>query len=130
MVSFAEPRWTRISEECKNLVKRMIERDPERRVSAEEALKHPWFNSKSFVTSSPSPIPTINRYDNIKAMEKDDVKKEFGVFTCTPLLNHRTPNAQVQAQISPLILPNNEKCKKEGLEKVSPILAGIGGLVI
>jgi len=36
------PRWKVLSKEAKDLVHRMMKRDPERRYSALEALNHPW----------------------------------------------------------------------------------------
>lgn len=39
-----QPEWEYYSEESKDLVKRMLLVDPGKRITAEEALKHPWFN--------------------------------------------------------------------------------------
>ena len=44
---FNEYYWGRLSEEVKDLVMKMLHKDPEQRISAEEALQHPWF-SKDF----------------------------------------------------------------------------------
>ena len=38
-------RWSHISEEAKDLVEALLEVDPERRLSCEEALAHPWFTN-------------------------------------------------------------------------------------
>ena len=35
--------WHLISDEAKDLVHRMLELDPERRITIEEAVRHPWF---------------------------------------------------------------------------------------
>ena len=40
--SFKGPEWKGVSEEAKHLVARLMELRPERRLSAEAALKHPW----------------------------------------------------------------------------------------
>lgn len=34
--------WTRISVEAKDMVRKLMEVDPERRLSAKGALEHPW----------------------------------------------------------------------------------------
>nr|XP_027202838.1 LOW QUALITY PROTEIN: calcium-dependent protein kinase 2-like [Dermatophagoides pteronyssinus] len=36
--------WKNISSAAKDLIRRMLEYNPERRITAEEALKHPWMN--------------------------------------------------------------------------------------
>lgn len=50
MYNISGPRWDAISKPAKDLVKRMLVVDPNKRYSALEALKHPWvqgsFNSK------------------------------------------------------------------------------------
>ena len=43
--SMTEPAWDRISTEAKDLVKSLLEVDPEQRLSSEEVLQHPWFSS-------------------------------------------------------------------------------------
>ncbi|CAD8141063.1 unnamed protein product [Paramecium octaurelia] len=40
--SFDEPEWEDISADAKNLIKKMLVPDPEKRISASEALRHDW----------------------------------------------------------------------------------------
>nr|3DXN_A Chain A, Calmodulin-like domain protein kinase isoform 3 [Toxoplasma gondii] len=40
--SFDPPDWTQVSDEAKQLVKLMLTYEPSKRISAEEALNHPW----------------------------------------------------------------------------------------
>eukprot|EP00550_Attheya_septentrionalis_P008399 CAMPEP_0198283434 /NCGR_PEP_ID=MMETSP1449-20131203/3012_1 /TAXON_ID=420275 /ORGANISM="Attheya septentrionalis, Strain CCMP2084" /LENGTH=699 /DNA_ID=CAMNT_0043980019 /DNA_START=155 /DNA_END=2254 /DNA_ORIENTATION=- len=42
IVDFPLANWSGISEEAKTVIRRMLCSDPERRISAEEALKNPW----------------------------------------------------------------------------------------
>jgi len=45
-------QWTDISEDAKDLVSQMLEHDPDRRITVEDALKHPWIKvGKSFFVS-------------------------------------------------------------------------------
>ncbi|GIQ87685.1 calcium/calmodulin-dependent/calcium-dependent protein kinase, partial [Kipferlia bialata] len=39
---FPAPYWNDISDEAKDLVKRMMERDPRKRINAVDVMKHPW----------------------------------------------------------------------------------------
>jgi len=41
-VEYTEPIWNSISKECKDLLKRMLTYDTEKRISAKDALKSPW----------------------------------------------------------------------------------------
>ena len=41
-VSFEKPVWKGVSEMAKDLIRRLIVRDPAQRLPAEEALQHPW----------------------------------------------------------------------------------------
>lgn len=42
-IVFESEYWGNVSEEGKNLVSRLLERNPKKRLNAEEALRHPWF---------------------------------------------------------------------------------------
>lgn len=44
--SFQDPAWELVSEEAKDLVKRFLVVDPTKRITAHDALKHPWFTGK------------------------------------------------------------------------------------
>jgi serine/threonine protein kinase len=37
-----EPEWDEVSDDAKDLVKKLLTFDPARRISAAEALQHPW----------------------------------------------------------------------------------------
>ncbi|RRT53743.1 hypothetical protein BHE74_00011894 [Ensete ventricosum] len=43
--SFTEPPWTSISPEAKDFVKRLLSKDPRRRMTAAQALCHPWIRN-------------------------------------------------------------------------------------
>lgn len=43
--NFDDPPWPSLSSESKDLVKRLLHKDPEKRMTAAQALSHPWFNN-------------------------------------------------------------------------------------
>ncbi|KAM0950875.1 putative protein kinase CAMK-CDPK family [Dioscorea sansibarensis] len=43
--SFSEPPWPSLSSEAKDFVKRLLSKDPRRRMTAAQALSHPWFRN-------------------------------------------------------------------------------------
>ena len=42
MLQFAEPCWARVSEPARDMVRRLLDPDEARRMTAEQALCHPW----------------------------------------------------------------------------------------
>ena len=42
-VSFKDEIWNSISDEAKNLIKGMLDKNPKTRITAHECLEHPWF---------------------------------------------------------------------------------------
>lgn len=45
--SFARPVWNIISDEAKDLIRKMLIVDPAKRWSASECLKHPWITGEA-----------------------------------------------------------------------------------
>ena len=45
---FHEPYWDNISEDAKDLIKKLLVSDPKKRLSAEEILKHPWITQNTY----------------------------------------------------------------------------------
>ena len=43
----ANPIWKDISHECKDLLANLLKVDPDQRLSAGEALRHPWFDKNT-----------------------------------------------------------------------------------
>lgn len=51
--SLSGPEWKNISSEAKDLIKRMLEYEVGKRISAEQALNHPWIKKKVAEPSDP-----------------------------------------------------------------------------
>ncbi len=45
---FIVPEFKYVSRDALDILKKMMTYDPERRISAEEALKHPWIAKKAY----------------------------------------------------------------------------------
>lgn len=43
-LEFDLPVWKKVSEPCKDLISKLLEKDPTKRVSLDNALKHKWFH--------------------------------------------------------------------------------------
>jgi calcium-dependent protein kinase len=55
-VDFTSDPWPRLSGDCRDLVSKMMERDPEKRITARAALLHPWLQQTSLEADRAQPI--------------------------------------------------------------------------
>jgi calcium-dependent protein kinase len=58
--SMSSERWSKVSEEAKCFVRRLLEVDPSKRLSAQEALEHPWL-CRSAGTQLPDHMAEVSR---------------------------------------------------------------------
>ncbi|CAM45313.1 putative protein kinase [Leishmania braziliensis MHOM/BR/75/M2904] len=49
--------WDNISEEAKNLILKMLDRDTSKRITSEEVLRHPFFTNHGYLKPIPAPDP-------------------------------------------------------------------------
>jgi len=62
--NFNDPAWNNVSEQAKDFVSKLLVLDPKKRMSAEEALQHPWLknvpDSAADAETQPALSPAIN----------------------------------------------------------------------
>ncbi|CAG9330886.1 unnamed protein product [Blepharisma stoltei] len=69
--SFPSPQWDSISFEAKDLIEKMLEIDPDRRVSAREALAHPWLlNAARFQIDQNAARSALGNLKSFRAEQK------------------------------------------------------------
>lgn len=92
--SFKLKKWEQISEEAKDLLKKMLDPDYKARITAAEALKHPWFTSKitKNIKCCSGIIEALRKYSEypkvkksalrlvVKHMNEEEVKEFKGAF--------------------------------------------------
>jgi calcium-dependent protein kinase len=76
------PEFKYVSREAIDLLKRMMTYDPDRRISAEEALKHQWIAKKAYEEIDNE--VTLNALKNLKNF---NVEKKMQQATITYLVN-------------------------------------------
>ncbi|KAL9185263.1 hypothetical protein ACHAXT_003040 [Thalassiosira profunda] len=66
---FKAPGWYNISKEAKDFVSSLLVYDPKKRLSAEEAVNHPWFKKKRFA------VAETEADQNLHATVRDNIMK-------------------------------------------------------
>ncbi|OMJ91183.1 hypothetical protein SteCoe_6355 [Stentor coeruleus] len=64
-IDYTRPIWKTVSSDVQDLIKKMINPNPLRRISAEDVLKHPWFNIYKAGNLNDNPI-SEEAFDNIR----------------------------------------------------------------
>ncbi|OVA07199.1 Protein kinase domain [Macleaya cordata] len=69
-LDFLSDPWPNISESAKDLVKRMLVRDPRRRLTAHQVLCHPWVQVDGVAPDKPLDSAVLSRLKQFSAMNK------------------------------------------------------------
>lgn len=89
--SFPAPEWDHVSDDAKDALRRMMEVDPEKRISPADALMHPWFHAAQSTSDLPnSKLKSFNALRKFKASvvavrtTVDLMKTVKSAFSATP----------------------------------------------
>lgn len=69
-LDFSSDPWPNISESAKDLVRKMLVRDPRRRLTAHEVLCHPWVQVDGVAPDKPLDSAVLSRLKQFSAMNK------------------------------------------------------------
>ncbi|KAG2698584.1 hypothetical protein I3843_07G157300 [Carya illinoinensis] len=69
-LDFESAPWPSISESAKDLIRKMLERDPTKRISAHEVLCHPWIVDDRVAPDKPLDSAVLSRLKQFSAMNK------------------------------------------------------------
>ncbi|KAE8125235.1 hypothetical protein FH972_020068 [Carpinus fangiana] len=69
-LDFVSEPWPSISESAKDLVRRMLVRDPKKRLTAPEVLRHPWVQVDGAAPDMPLDSAVLSRLKQFSAMNK------------------------------------------------------------
>uniref|UniRef100_A0A8P4G6B5 calcium/calmodulin-dependent protein kinase n=1 Tax=Dicentrarchus labrax TaxID=13489 RepID=A0A8P4G6B5_DICLA len=79
---FPSPEWDTVTPEAKNLINQMLTINPAKRITAQEALKHPWVCQRSTVASM------MHRQETVECLKKFNARRKLKVSAKT-LLNKK-----------------------------------------
>ncbi|VAH65122.1 unnamed protein product [Triticum turgidum subsp. durum] len=69
-IDFSSDPWPRISSGAKDLVRKMLNSDPKKRISAYDVLNHPWIKEDGEAPDTPLDNAVMNRLKQFKAMNQ------------------------------------------------------------
>uniref|UniRef100_A0A3B5QRJ9 calcium/calmodulin-dependent protein kinase n=1 Tax=Xiphophorus maculatus TaxID=8083 RepID=A0A3B5QRJ9_XIPMA len=78
---FPSPEWDTVTAEAKDLINKMLTINPAKRVTAADALKHPWICQRSTVASM------VHRQETVECLKKFNARRKLKVKVCSELLN-------------------------------------------
>ncbi|XP_044475325.1 calcium-dependent protein kinase 11-like [Mangifera indica] len=69
-LDFRSDPWPNISDSAKNLIQKMLERNPRKRITAHEVLCHPWIVDDTVAPDKPLDSAVLSRLKHFSAMNK------------------------------------------------------------
>ncbi|XP_072702366.1 calcium/calmodulin-dependent protein kinase type II subunit beta [Ciconia boyciana] len=83
---FPSPEWDTVTPEAKNLINQMLTINPAKRITAHEALKHPWVCQRSTVASM------MHRQETVECLKKFNARRKLkGAILTTMLATRNFP---------------------------------------
>ncbi|XP_076174068.1 calcium/calmodulin-dependent protein kinase II isoform X27 [Ptiloglossa arizonensis] len=98
---YPSPEWDTVTPEAKNLINQMLTVNPSKRITAHEALKHPWICQRERVAS------VVHRQETVDCLKKFNARRKLKVAILTTMLATR----------------NFSKDKKGGVDRSSTVIA-------
>ncbi|XP_026066597.1 calcium/calmodulin-dependent protein kinase type II subunit delta-like isoform X15 [Carassius auratus] len=80
---FPSPEWDTVTPEAKNLINQMLTINPSKRITAQEALKHPWVCQRSTVASM------MHRQETVECLKKFNARRKLKGAILTTMLVSR-----------------------------------------
>uniref|UniRef100_A0A674PD43 calcium/calmodulin-dependent protein kinase n=1 Tax=Takifugu rubripes TaxID=31033 RepID=A0A674PD43_TAKRU len=84
---FPSPEWDTVTPEAKDLINKMLTINPAKRVTASDALKHPWICQRSTVASM------MHRQETVECLKKFNARRKLKVSDQLPLTQSSTCGA-------------------------------------
>nr|XP_046241549.1 calcium/calmodulin-dependent protein kinase (CaM kinase) II beta 1 isoform X16 [Scatophagus argus] len=85
---FPSPEWDTVTPEAKNLINQMLTINPAKRITAQEALKHPWVCQRSTVASM------MHRQETVECLKKFNARRKLKGAILTTMLVSRNFSAK------------------------------------
>uniref|UniRef100_A0A8C3BBI2 calcium/calmodulin-dependent protein kinase n=1 Tax=Cairina moschata TaxID=8855 RepID=A0A8C3BBI2_CAIMO len=86
---FPSPEWDTVTPEAKNLINQMLTINPAKRITADQALKHPWVCQRSTVASM------MHRQETVECLRKFNARRKLKGAILTTMLVSRNFSGKI-----------------------------------
>uniref|UniRef100_A0A1I8HXB1 Protein kinase domain-containing protein n=1 Tax=Macrostomum lignano TaxID=282301 RepID=A0A1I8HXB1_9PLAT len=80
---YPSPEWDTVTAEAKNLINQMLNTNPAKRITAAEALKHPWICQRERIAS------VVHRQETVECLKKFNARRKLKGAILTTMLATR-----------------------------------------
>uniref|UniRef100_A0A8C2DIN9 calcium/calmodulin-dependent protein kinase n=1 Tax=Cyprinus carpio TaxID=7962 RepID=A0A8C2DIN9_CYPCA len=120
---FPSPEWDTVTPEAKDLINKMLTINPAKRITAAEALKHPWICQRSTVASM------MHRQETVECLKKFNARRKLKINNKTNVITSPKESAPSPAlsfavfhSFFPPSLPLCALARKQEIIKVTELL--------
>ncbi|XP_073690135.1 calcium/calmodulin-dependent protein kinase type II subunit gamma isoform X14 [Garra rufa] len=131
---FPSPEWDTVTPEAKNLINQMLTINPAKRITADQALKHPWVCQRSTVASM------MHRQETVECLRKFNARRKLkgAILTtmlvsrnfsaCKSLLNKKSDGVKKRKSSSSVyLMGSTESCNTTEEEDMKGRKVSVGG---
>ncbi|XP_057198459.1 calcium/calmodulin-dependent protein kinase type II delta chain isoform X11 [Triplophysa rosa] len=131
---FPSPEWDTVTPEAKNLINQMLTINPAKRITSDQALKHPWVCQRSTVASM------MHRQETVECLRKFNARRKLKGAIITTMLVSRNFSAckslmakksdgvkKRKSSSSVYLMGSTESCNTTEEEDMKGRKASVGG---
>ncbi|XP_072292523.1 calcium/calmodulin-dependent protein kinase type II delta chain isoform X9 [Eucyclogobius newberryi] len=124
---FPSPEWDTVTPEAKNLINQMLTINPAKRITADQAIKHPWVCQRSTVASM------MHRQETVECLRKFNARRKLkgAILTtmlvsrnfsaCKTLLNKKSDGVKSQGNDSKNSVVSSSSTKDSSMSSSAPM---------
>ncbi|XP_056112262.1 calcium/calmodulin-dependent protein kinase type II delta chain isoform X15 [Rhinichthys klamathensis goyatoka] len=120
---FPSPEWDTVTPEAKNLINQMLTINPAKRITADQAIKHPWICQRSTVASM------MHRQETVECLRKFNARRKLKGAILTTMLVSRNFSAckSLLNKKSDGVKGSTESCNTTEEEDMKDKKVSVGG---
>ncbi|XP_036590277.1 calcium/calmodulin-dependent protein kinase type II subunit gamma isoform X6 [Trichosurus vulpecula] len=120
---FPSPEWDTVTPEAKNLINQMLTINPAKRITADQALKHPWVCQRSTVASM------MHRQETVECLRKFNARRKLkGAILTTMLVsrNFSAAKSLLNKKSDGGVKSNNKNSLVSPVQEPAPLQTAMG----